>query len=125
MKLLTKAIRNKLPALRSTDNSKGQAIVWLKLFDPCGSWTWYAWEGEDVKDDHGNIVDYQCFGLVCGFEKELGYFSLVEIASVKGPLGLGIERDMYWTPITVAELLRKEGLGSLADAIESRDDDDR
>jgi len=119
MKILTKEIRSKLPSLGSTDNSKGQAKVWLKLFDPCGSWTWYAWEGDDIEDDHGNAVDYHCFGLVCGFVKELGYFSLVEIASVKGPLGLGIERDIYWTPITVAELLRKEGLVSLADTIEA------
>jgi len=119
MKLLTKDIRNKLPALRTTEKSKGQAKVWLKLFDPCGSWTWYAWEGEDILDDEGNVVDYHFFGLVDGFEKELGYFSLAEIESVKGPLGLGIERDMYWTPITVVELLRKEGLNSLAAAIES------
>jgi len=118
MMLLTKAIREKLPRLRSTDKSKGQATVWLKLFDPCGSWTWYAWEGENVLDEEGNVVDYHLFGLVDGFEKEMGYFSLSEIESVKGPLGIGIERDMYWTPITVAELLRKEGLGSLADAIE-------
>lgn len=120
MKLLTKAIREKLPALRKTDGSKGTAKVWLKLFDPSGSWTWYAWEGEDIKDDEGNVVDYHFFGLVCGFEKELGYFSLREIESVKGAFGLGIERDMYWTPITVAELLRKEGLSSLASAIERR-----
>ena len=35
------------------------------------------------------------FGLVEGFEKELGYFSLDELLSLKfPPLGLSIERDM-------------------------------
>ena len=29
---------------------------------------------------------------------ELGYVSLAEIESVKGPLGLGIERDLYFRP---------------------------
>ena len=29
-----------------------------------------------------------------GFEKELGYFSLSELESVRGPYGVGIERDL-------------------------------
>ena len=31
---------------------------------------------------------------VDGFEKELGYFSLRELESARGPLGLPIERDL-------------------------------
>jgi len=34
--------------------------------------------------------------LVDGYEKELGYFSLEELESVKGSFGLGIERDRYF-----------------------------
>jgi hypothetical protein len=59
----------------------------VKFFDPTGSWTWYATEF-DGKDTF--------FGLVDGFELEWGSFSLSELKSVKGPLGLGIERDRYF-----------------------------
>ena len=44
------------------------------------------------------------FGLVDGFEKELGYFSLAELEAVRGPLGLPIERDLYWKPKTLEEI---------------------
>jgi hypothetical protein len=44
------------------------------------------------------------FGLVDGLEKELGYFSLSELQSVRGPLGLPIERDLYWRPKTLKEI---------------------
>jgi hypothetical protein len=97
MKLLTKEIRNKLPKLRSTDGQGDDAIVIVSFFDPTGSWTWYATEGEPILDEDGSEVDFQFFGLVKGFEDELGYFNLNELASVKGRFGLGIERDMYFT----------------------------
>ena len=87
MKLLTKALRNKIPPLYAQDGKGLEAIVYVKFFNPCGSWTWYVTEfdGEDT-----------FFGLVCGFENELGYFSLSELESVKGKLGIGIERDLYF-----------------------------
>ena len=90
MKLLTKAIINKLPKLYSQEKVKNPKII-VKFFDPCGSWTWYVIEGEQTEDD-----DWLFFGLVKGFETELGYFTLSELREVKGPLGLGIERDMYF-----------------------------
>ena len=79
MKLLTQEIRKKLPALYSQEDKGGKAIVQVKFFTPDSSWTWYATEfdGEDT-----------FFGLVDGHEKELGYFSLKELHSIKGPMGL-------------------------------------
>jgi hypothetical protein len=44
------------------------------------------------------------FGLVDGHERELGYFSLRELESVRGALGLPIERDLYWRPKTLREI---------------------
>ena len=32
------------------------------------------------------------------------YFSLRELQAAKGPLGLHIERDMYWIPKTIAQI---------------------
>jgi len=43
---------------------------------------------------------------VSGLEVELGYFSLSELESVKGPLGLPIERDLFFEPQTLIELVR-------------------
>ena len=95
MKLLTQKIRKKLPALYAQENKGGKAIVYLKLFTPDSSFTWYATEfdGEDT-----------FFGLVDGHEKELGYFSLSELQQVKGSLGLPIERDLWWKPKTLEEI---------------------
>jgi len=88
MELLTKELQKKFPKLYATNKiPAGEKVVIAKFFDPTGSWTWYAVEF-DGKD--------RFFGLVDGFELEWGYFSLSELRSVKGPLGLGIERDRYF-----------------------------
>jgi len=57
--------------------------------------TWYAseFDGEDI-----------FFGLVNGLELELGYFSLKELQSVKGPMGLPIDRDLYFKPESLRKL---------------------
>ena len=95
MKLLTQEIRKKLPPLYSQEDKGSEAIAYLKMFVPDGQFTWYAteYDGDDT-----------FFGLVDGFEKELGYFSLSELQSVRGRLGLPIERDLYFKPKTLAEI---------------------
>ena len=103
MKLLTKELRKKLPPIGSTDGAGEEAIAQVKFFTPDSSWTWYAVEGGPVLDEEGNEVDYELFGLVYGQEREMGYFLLSELESVKGPLGLAIERDLYFTPRPLSE----------------------
>ncbi len=98
MKLLTEEIKRKLPKLYEQENKGGDAIAYVKFFFPVGSWTWHVTEGSPEGDD------FIMFGLVDGHEKELGYFSLSELQSVKGPLGLSIERDLYWQPKTLCEI---------------------
>lgn len=73
-----------------------------KYFTPDSNWTWWAYEfdGEDL-----------FFGLVQGFEIEFGYFSLSELKSVKGPLGLPIEMDLYFDEKTLADVLAELGKG--------------
>ena len=88
MLMLTKENRANLPALYSQENNPDPLVV-IKFFQPWGSWTWYVIEF-DGKDTF--------FGLVDGFEEELGYFSLSELCSVHGPFGLKIERDLHFTP---------------------------
>lgn len=92
MKLLTKDIIKKLPALYATDGKpKTERKIICKFFTPDSNWTWYVLEGE--QEENG---DFRFFGLVDGFEKELGYFMLSELESATGPMGLHIERDRYF-----------------------------
>ncbi len=92
MKLLTKEIERKIPALYTQEGNGDDARVYVKFFTPDSNWTWYATEFDP---ETGTF-----FGLVDGFEKELGYFTLAELETAKGPMGLDIERDMYWDDAT-------------------------
>ena len=58
-----------------------------------------------MQDDDSNGTDYTLFGLVEGHEKELGYVRLSEIESIRGPMGLPVERDLWWSPKTLAEIV--------------------
>jgi len=95
MKLLTQELRKKLPPLYSQDGKGGKAVAHVKFFTPDSNWTFHGveFDGED-----------RFFGLVDGHCKELGYFSLSELESVNGPMGLPVERDLYWQPKTLEEI---------------------
>lgn len=84
-------VKSKLPPLYSQDESE-DPIVHVKFFCPWDKWTWFATEGEEQNGD------FMFFGYVIGDEREWGDFSLCELQSVKGPLGLKIERDIHFTP---------------------------
>ena len=104
MKLLTQDIRKKLPPLYSQDGKGGKAVAYLKLFTPDSSFSWFLTEGSPITDAQGVEVDFKFFGLVDGQCKELGYVMLSELESVRGPMGLPIERDLWWKPKTLAEI---------------------
>jgi hypothetical protein len=94
--LLPQEIREKLPPLYSNEGVGLMALAIVKYFTPDSNWTWYAseFDGEDI-----------FFGLVSGFEVELGYFALSELEEARGPLGLPIERDLHFEPKTIKELM--------------------
>ena len=76
-------------------------MVVCKFFTPDADWTWYAIEGSPVDangyyDTDKPKVDFLFFGLVSGLEVELGYFLLSELTSIRGRLGLPVERDLYF-----------------------------
>ena len=104
MKLFTKELRKKLPPLYSQDGKGGRAMAHVKYFCPSSSWSWYITEGEPVLDEQSIELDFRFFGLVDGHEKELGYVLLSELEEVRGPMGLPIERDLYWEPKTLQEI---------------------
>lgn len=62
-----------------------------KLFSPVGAATWLATE---LGEDGDTLFGLADLGFGC---PELGSFSLSELASVRLPFGLGIERDLGFT----------------------------
>lgn len=100
MNLLTKELEAQFPRLYETEGKDPQEIkIIAKFFDPCSQWTWYAIEYDPVE----RIF----FGFVRGHGDEIGYFSLDELQGIKGRLGVGIERDLYFGEHTLAEALAK------------------
>lgn len=90
MKLLTKALLKKLPALLSGQHIPcDDKICVVKFFHPMCQWTWYATE---FGPKTGIF-----FGWVDGDFPEWGNFSLQEMEDLKVG-GLGMERDLYFTP---------------------------
>ena len=93
MELLTKALEERFAQVGRQEALGEKALVIAKFFTPDGQWTWYATEYDPETREF--------FGLVDGFEAELGYFSLGELESARGPLGLAIERDLHWKERTL------------------------
>ena len=95
--LLTKYQMKQLPKLYATETTalEDKKVI-VKLFHPASSWTWYVieYDGDDT-----------CWGLVDGFELEYGYFALSELSQAVEPFGLCVERDKWFTPTTVGQVL--------------------
>jgi hypothetical protein len=47
-----------------------------------------------------------CYGYVQGLENEIGYFSLEEIADVRGALNLPVERDIHFEPTKLSQIMK-------------------
>jgi hypothetical protein len=92
--LLPPSVRDSLPPIGATE-TEADPLCRVKFFYPDFSWTWYGieFDGDDL-----------FFGLVDGFEKELGYFRLSELTENSGKWGLEIERDCGFVPTRLSEL---------------------
>jgi hypothetical protein len=100
MKLLTADIRRTLPVLYSQENNK-DPTVYLKLFCPWSNWTWFATEGTEQDGE------FLFFGFVIGHDEEWGYFALSEMEAIRGPGGLGIERDLFFRPGPFSQVIEQ------------------
>ena len=96
--LIPQSILENIPDLYDTERSINPTCH-IKLFTPDSIFTWYIIE-ISKEDKH------TCYGLVKAFESELGYFSLKELETIKGSLGLRVERDISFSP-TALEIIRK------------------
>ncbi|AQT70057.1 hypothetical protein STSP2_03259 [Anaerohalosphaera lusitana] len=93
MKLLTEEIKRTLPKLYSQEEVT-DPMVPLKFFTPDSSFTWLIIEGDEESEGDWlffcKVVSHLCP------EGELGYVRLSDLEEIRGPLGLPVERDLYW-----------------------------
>ena len=94
--LIPSELLNKLPNLYYTENIK-DPICHIKLFTPDSNWTFYILEFS--KEDKDTLFTY-----TVGHEAELGYQSLEELNSIRGPFGLKIELDTSFIPIPLSAI---------------------
>ena len=93
MNLITETLRAQLlvNGQQSLDNDDFDPPPVVKLFTPDASATWLLTEIDP--DDHDHAFGLCDLGQ--GFP-ELGYVSLAELQSMRGRLGLPIERDLHF-----------------------------
>lgn len=99
MKLLPKNIEKLLPAFYATEGDNNP-IVKVKFFSPSSSQTWYAIEYDPGVRNFFGYVDFYGNG-----DGEFGYFSLDELEKIQLPFGLKIERDLYFEPKRIHDIL--------------------
>ena len=100
MKLLTKTITAALlrngrirQALAIEGKAEADFIPVVKFFTPDANCTWIVTE---LDPDESDIAFGLCdLGMGC---PELGSVRISELESVRGRLGLPVERDLYFTP---------------------------
>lgn len=111
MKLFTEDQRRKLLANGHANAGREQTQDFppvVKLFAPWGGATWLL---SELDPDNEDIAFGLCdLGMGC---PELGSVSLSEIGAVRGPMGLRVERDLYFKaekPLSAyAEAAHREG----------------
>jgi len=96
-KLLPDYIKSKIPALYSQeDKHPSEVMAQVKFTLADSDWVWYG-----IEYDPDTRV---FFGLVDGFELEMGYFSLDELEDLVGPCGCKVEHDRSFTPLSIESI---------------------
>ena len=96
MKLITKEVKKKLDDNMKLPEKDRQPVV--KFFGG-GACNWF------ISEMDGDIL-YGLCDLGLGY-REFGTVYLSELESLDFGFGLGVERDLHWTPQTFDELFNK------------------
>lgn len=99
-KLLSEEQISTIPNLYDTEDLK-DPLCHVKLFTPDSNWTWFIIE---ISQEDKNL----CYGYIKGLESELGYFTIQELESIAGPLGVKIEVDLSFIPKQLSEVKKKQ-----------------
>jgi hypothetical protein len=108
MKILTQEILAAFKKQGKTGRKSAKDIrIVLKLFNPIGAGTWYIYEkeDEDIYWAFVNLGDIDC--------AECGTVSMNELMTLRLPLGLHIERDKFFEPLSMSleEVMNKVKAG--------------
>jgi len=99
MRLMTSKIKKQIPNLGGQEGKGMDAIVHVKWFNPTGGQTWWITEYDPKQE--------MVFGYATGgYEVGWGRMSLPETQHVRVRFGLGIERDLHFTPKPLRECLK-------------------
>lgn len=96
--LLTAELRATIPVTAEGDDP----IVQCKFFTPDGAATWLVLEFDGDDTFYGWVT----LGLGPDCD-ELGTFSLQELESLRGKLGLPVERDKFFKPCPLSEAMKR------------------
>ena len=101
--LMPDSIRKQLPKLYSTEKELiGDKVAYARYFFPMGAYTAYL-----LEYDPKTRIGFGAVTMGCGWE--LGNMSLDEMEEVKIH-GLGIERDLYFSPTKLHEIVELKEL---------------
>jgi len=97
MKLVTKELEKRFEEVGRQEDVKDPVVI-AKFFSPMGSQVWFATEY-----DKESKMFFGYVSLFNDHNNEWGSFSLEELESIKLPMGMKIERDMYCKEKTLDE----------------------
>ncbi|MEP7167729.1 MAG: DUF2958 domain-containing protein [Candidatus Woesebacteria bacterium] len=104
MQLLTQELKKQFPAIYSTEESE-DPLVMCRYFLPMTKWEWFVTEFDGTSE---------FFGYVVGQYTELGYFTLNDLRTARGPFGFQVERDCSFTPAPLSKIKQEVKGGAYA-----------
>lgn len=104
MRLITSELLNLFNKTGSQEENKDPMVI-AKFFNPTGGQIWLATEYNPEER-----IFYGYVSLFNDYNNEWGTFSLDELESYKGCLGLGIERDRYFTPKPISKVKKDKNI---------------
>ena len=96
--LMTEEIAKTVPKLYEQDGAD-DPTVYAHYFSCMNGWDWWLLEFDGTDE---------AFGLVEGYDDELGYFSIKEMAELNRQMGFAaVERDEHFTPKPLSAVRRR------------------
>lgn len=95
--LMTEEIAKTAPRLYEQDGA-GDPTVYAHYFSCVNGWDWWLLEFDGTDE---------AFGLVEGYDDELGYFSIKEMEELNRQMGFAaVERDEHFSPKPLSAVRR-------------------
>lgn len=96
--LMTREIAKTVPRLYGQDGAE-DPTVYAHYFSCMNGWDWWLLEFDGTDE---------AFGLVEGYDDELGYFSIKEMEELNRQMGFAaVERDAHFSPKPLSAVRRR------------------